>query len=110
MAYFLSYLVTQTRGDSTGHAFLALTEHTPPDLPRLICRVGLFASGQVKLEDFIRPKKGRTFFHKTYPITEEEMLKFLKKVNEDRSIKQDQKKFYWDGFDKKAKNLINLIF
>ncbi len=68
------------------HASIALTEHTPPEPPRIISKVGLFASGQVEMEDFIQPKEGRTFYHKTYPITQDEMQTIVQKINQDRQI------------------------
>ncbi len=89
MAYFLSYVVNKNLKDKyfLGHASLVLTEHTPPAKPRIICKVGLFESNQVELEDkMYRPEKGYTFQHKTYPITQEEMTKFLHKINSDRMI------------------------
>ena len=89
MPYFLSYVVNKNVKDKyfLGHASLVLTEHTPPAKPRIICKVGLFESNQVELEDkMYRPEKGYTFQHKTYPITQEEMTKFLYKVNSDRRM------------------------
>jgi hypothetical protein len=96
MPFYLSYIVFKEAGQRLGHASLAITEYDAKDLssiPRMIFRVGLSRPSQVQLEDFITAKKGREFFHKTYPITEEELSKILITLNKDRNIptKQDAK-------------------
>ena len=95
MAYYLSYILNsdnQWGGPSNKipkglyHASLALTEHKPPEAPNIIARMGLYGSSQIELEDYLQPTPQRTFFHKTYPISEEQMLIFLNKLNQDRRI------------------------
>jgi len=89
MPYFLSYVLNEKPDEKYffGHASVVLTEYTPPEKPRIICKVGLFESNQVELEDkMYQPEKGYVFSHKTYPITTEEMSKFLQKINADRRI------------------------
>lgn len=81
------------------HASLALTEqediNTPP---KIICRVGLFATNQVMLEPNLTLEKGDVATHKTYPISKQEMATFLSRVNRDRSI---------TGLKSKMENQIN---
>lgn len=100
MPYFLSYVVTRGYGARTekfltgmdlenkspiGHACVAITEVTPGNPPVIICRVGLFATSQILLEDFIVNKTNRQFFHKTYPICENELVRLFVKINRDRN-------------------------
>ncbi|MDB6096996.1 MAG: Uncharacterized protein JWM09_1274 [Francisellaceae bacterium] len=55
----------------------------------MVARIGFFGDSTVEIEDFVRIKEGRKFFHKTYPITVEEAKNFLAQVNHDRTIYHD---------------------
>lgn len=109
MPYYLSYIMFHDKvgiddsffalkkGSSPlGHCSIAITEIKAGESPKILFRIGLFGSGQVLLEDFSIKKENRSFFHKTYPISQEELTSLLVRVNNDRreimNIKKDKVK------------------
>lgn len=84
MAFYVSYVVFKDPKRIFGHACIAITETDGQSPPKMIFRAGLYRGSQVQIEDFVVPKSGRVFFHKTWPVSGREMASLLSSLNADR--------------------------
>ncbi|MCC2666518.1 MAG: hypothetical protein K0S63_434 [Gammaproteobacteria bacterium] len=91
-----------------GHSSIAIAEKRPDGSFKLIFRISLFNADQVEVEDFIPPRKMRSFYFKAVPIevgTKEKLGKLeqlLHYINQSREIpstgrQQEKTLVYRDG-------------